>query len=171
MGFYDVIAKDVPWEYTTNAESYLKWVDGKIQLPKAGWLQYHLGFLDKIIETLHAYRNGALQAMQPYDLERIEKHVIYDPEEATNFLGVISNKYKVFSIDIETSNLLTDKAKNCLLGIGIAYEEEKAVCFEVTCFRDTALRNYSMSLFNEKILYLFYIMVYLIGLEHNYLKI
>lgn len=145
MGFYDVIAKDVPWEYTTNAESYLKWVDGKIQLPKAGWLQYHLGFLDKIIETLHAYRNGALQAMQPYDLERIEKHVIYDPEEATNFLGVISNKYKVFSIDIETSNLLTDKAKNCLLGIGIAYEEEKAVCFEVTCFRDTAFKK----LFNE----------------------
>lgn len=141
MGFYSEIAKGVPWEYNSNVEAFLKWIDGKLQLPKEGWLQYHLRFLDKIIETIHAYRGGALRAQQPYDLNKIEKHVIKNPGEALNFLRDISNKYKVFSIDIETSNLLTDKEKNCLLGIGVAYEEDKAVCFSVECFRNMVFKS------------------------------
>ena len=38
MGFYDEIAKDINWEIGTGTESYLKVVNGKLQLPNPKWL-------------------------------------------------------------------------------------------------------------------------------------
>lgn len=140
MGFYDEIAKGIPWEYASDVESYLRWINGKLQLPRGGWLQYHLSFLDKIIETIHAYKTGGIKIEKPYDLTRVTKTLIIDPKEGANFLTSI-DEYTEFSIDIESSNLLTDKDKNHLLCIGIAYEETKAVCFESTCFAHEQFRQ------------------------------
>ena len=109
MGFYDEIAKDINWEITSNSEKYLTVVGGKLQLPNPKWLQYHLNKLDSVIEAIHAFREGVLTGVN-YDIERIEKKVIYDSEEAKSFLHFLSENYSLFSIDIESRNLSTDRA-------------------------------------------------------------
>lgn len=133
MGFYDEIAKGINWELTSNVDGYLKVVNGKLQLPNPKWLQYHLRFLDNVIEAIHAFREGQLVGTD-YDVDLISKKVISDPEEAIRFLRVLSANYKLFSIDIESSNLLPDKTKNKLLCIGIAYSPTEGVAFTRSCF-------------------------------------
>lgn len=133
MAFYDEIAKDIPWEYASNVDAYLKIKNGKLQLPNPKWLQFHLHFLEKVIEAIHAFRNGELRGKE-FDLDSIEKRVIRDPEEGIAFLRELGIKYKTYSIDIESNNLSTDKAKNKLLCIGLAYEDNKGVSFTRECF-------------------------------------
>lgn len=133
MAFYDEIAKDIPWEYASNVDAYLKIKNGKLQLPNPKWLQFHLRFLENVIEAIHAFRNGELRGKE-FDLDSIEKRVIRDPEEGITFLRELETKYKTYSIDIESNNLSTDKAKNKLLCIGLAYEDNKGVSFTYECF-------------------------------------
>ena len=135
MGFYDEIAKDISWELTTNSEKYLTVVGGKLQLPNPKWLQYHLNKLDSIIEAIHAFREGVLTGVS-YDIENIKKKVIYNSEEAKSFLRFLAQEYTLFSIDIESRNLSTDKAKNKMLCIGIAYAPDEGVSFMAPCFED-----------------------------------
>ena len=119
MGFYDELAKDVSWEIGSGTESYLKVINGKLQLPSTKWLQYHLEYLDKVIEAISAFRSGVLVGMQ-YDISKIIKHVIDTPEEAKRFLLDVLYNYNLFSIDIESQNLLTDANQNQVLCIGLA---------------------------------------------------
>lgn len=142
MGFYDEIAKGIKWEYTHNVDGFLKVKNGVLQLPQPGWLQWHLRYLDNVIEAINAFRAGQLKGAD-FDIDRIEKTVIKSPEEALRFLREVlkGGKYHLFSIDIESSNLLTDKAKNKLLCIGIGYEAEKGVSFMRTCFKNEQFRQ------------------------------
>ena len=105
MGFYDEIAKGVPWEISRNTDKYLKVVGGKLQLPHTGWLQYNLRYLDKVIEAIDVYKAGVLKGID-YDLSIIEKRVVNDPVEGLEILRDIRSKYKEFAIDIETANTL-----------------------------------------------------------------
>ena len=133
MGFYDEIAKGVQWEISSNVDFYLKVVANKLQLPNPKWLQFHLNYLDKVIEAIHAFRNGVLTGLD-YDITKIQRTVIENPEEALRFLRNLQENYKVFSVDIESSNLSTDKMTNKVLCIGVAYEEDKGVSFTRECF-------------------------------------
>lgn len=139
MGFYSEIAKDIQWEYTSNVDAYLKIVNGKLQLPQAGWLAYHLRYLDNVIEAINAFRHGQLTG-ETIKLETLNRHIVRDPGEAVKILRDISNKYKVFSIDIESNNLSTDKTKNKLLMIGVAYTENDGVAFMRECFENKVFR-------------------------------
>lgn len=141
MGFYDEIAKDINWEIGTGTESYLKVVNGKLQLPNPKWLQYHLPYLDKVIEAIHAFRENKLYGMS-YDTNKIIKHVIDDPEEALCFLKDIDSKYNEFSIDIESSNLTTNKETNSILCIGLAYKDNEGVSFLKPCFKSQKFVEY-----------------------------
>ena len=133
MAFYDEIAKDIPWEIAGSTDAYLKVKNGKLQLPNPKWLQFHLRFLDNVIEAIHAFRNGELRG-ESFDIDSIEKKLICDPEEGIAFLRELSTKYKTYAIDIESSNLSTDRAQNKLLCVGLAYENNKGVSFMKTCF-------------------------------------
>ena len=133
MAFYDEIAKNIDWEYAHSVDAYLKVKNGKLQLPNPKWLQFHLNFLDNVIEAIHAFRKGELRG-ESFDLESIEKHIIDDPEEGIAFLRELATKYKTYAIDIESSNLSTDKVKNRLLCMGLAYESTKGVSFMKECF-------------------------------------
>lgn len=139
MGFYDVIAKNVPYEITSNEDGYLQVVNGKLLLPNPGWLRYHLKYLDKVIETVKAFEKGLL-SIKSVDLDTIEKKVISDPIQGIQFLRFLSSKYKVFSIDIETDNTLPDAKRNRMLCIGIAYELTKGVAFRRECFQHKMFR-------------------------------
>lgn len=140
MSFYDEIAKNIKWETTSNTDAYLKVVNGTLQLPNPKWLQYHLRYLDKVIEAIHAFENGQLRGVD-FDTDKIEKLVVKDPVKGVCILSFLENNYSLFSIDIETSNLLTDKTKNKLLCIGIAYDYTKSVTFLKSCFEDDSFRN------------------------------
>lgn len=140
MGFYDEIAKDLNWEINSNTDAYLKVINGAIQLPNPKWLQYHLPYLDKVIEALHAFRNGELRG-EEYDIDKIEKHLISAPEEGITFLRELSQKYSVYSIDIESRNLSTDRASNKLLCIGLAYKADEGVSFLRPCFESQEFRD------------------------------
>ena len=107
MGFYDKIASDIPYEITSNTDSYLKVVGGKLQLPNTGWLQWHLRYLDKVIDAIHAFRNGQLRGCE-YDMSLIQKTLVHNPEEGINILKKLDSEFTLFSIDIETSNLSTN---------------------------------------------------------------
>ena len=139
MGFYDEIAKDIQWELASNTDAYLKVVGGKLQLPNPKWLQFHLNFLDKVIEAIHAFRAGVLVG-KDFDLDLIDKRVVKDPGEALSLLKDISS-YPKFSVDIETSNLATDKTKNRLLSIGIAWSGTEGVAFMKECFYNTEFKE------------------------------
>ena len=139
MGFYDEIAKGINWEITPNTDGYLKVKNGKLQLPNPKWLAYNLRFLDKVIEAVHAFRNGELTG-EDYDIELIEKNLIENPEEGIAFLQFLEKNYKEFAIDIESDNLLTDKAKNQILCIGLAYAPDKGVSLLKPCFKSPEFR-------------------------------
>ena len=139
MGFYDNIAKNIPYEITSNEDAYLQVVNDKLQLPNPGWLRYHLRYLDNVIESIHAFEKGLL-TVKAIDVSLIERKVIKDPEEAIRFLRTLSNSYKVFSIDIETDNVLPDSKRNRMLCIGVGYEPFKAVAFRRECFNDKVFR-------------------------------
>lgn len=149
MGFYDEIAKDIKWEYTKNTDAYLKVVGGTLQLPHPGWLQYHLRYLDKVIEAIHAFRQGQLKGVD-YDINTIEKRIVSDAREGADLLRELTKNYNTFSIDIESSNLLTDKTKNKLLCIGVAYESNKGVAFMRECFEDKLFRTLFQNFVNRK---------------------
>lgn len=154
MGFYDEIAKGIEWEITSNSEKYLTVVGGKLQLPNPKWLQYHLNKLDSIIEAIHAFRAGILTGVD-YDIERIEKRVIYDSEEAKRFLHFLTQEYSLFAIDIESRNLSTDKAENRMLCIGIAYAPDKGVSFMAPCFEDEEFtRLFAKFVSNPKLVFI-----------------
>lgn len=140
MGFYDEIAKNIPWEIANSTDAYLKVVGGKLQLPNVKWLQYHLRYIDKIIETIYAFERGELRGIS-YDVSIIKKHIIDNPEEGINFLRTLSKEYSEFSIDIESSNLSTDRTKNKVLCIGLAYKDNEGVCFLRPCFLNEDFRN------------------------------
>lgn len=140
MGFYDEIAKDVKWEYASNTESYLKVINGVIQLPQPKWLMYHLNKLDAVIEAIHAFREGQLTG-KDYDIDLIKGRIIYDAEEGISFLKHLDEQYSLFAIDIESKNLSTDKLQNSLLCIGVAYEENEGVSFMRECFEDNQFRK------------------------------
>ena len=133
MGFYDKIGSDIPYEITSNTDSYLKVVGGKRHLRNTGWLQWHLRYLDKVIDAIHAFRNGQLRGYE-YDMSLIQKTLVHNSEEGINILKKLDSEYTLFSIDIETSNLSTDKLKNKLLCIGIAYSMNAGVSFMRSCF-------------------------------------
>lgn len=139
MGFYDGIAKNIPYEITSNEDGYLKVVNGKLLLPNPGWLRYHLKYLDQVIETIKAFEKGLL-SYKEVDLDSIEKKVIKDPTEGIQFLRFLSSKYKVFSIDIETDNTLPDAKRNRMLCIGVGYELNKGVSFRRECFEHKVFR-------------------------------
>lgn len=134
MSFYDIIAKDIPWEITPNTDGYLKVKAGKLQLPSPGWLVYHLRFLDSVIESINAFKAGQL-SIESYDIDKIEKRVVSDWEEGIAILSELS-QYELFSIDIESNNLLPDRVKNKLLCIGVAYAPNKGVSFLKSCFNN-----------------------------------
>lgn len=139
MAFYDRIAKDISWEYTSNTDAYLRVVNGKLQLPQPGWLQYHLKFLDNVIEAIDAFRHGLLRGT-PYDMSQLLKTVVTDPNEGILWLGQLQSSV-LFSIDIESDNLYTDKTRNKVLCIGMAYSPTQAVSFERNCFLDDNFRK------------------------------
>lgn len=139
MGFYDNIAKNIPYEITSNEDAYLHVVNGKLQLPNPGWLRYHLRYLDSVIETIHAFEKGLL-SIRTVDLDAFEKKVISDPQEGIKFIRFLSNKYKVFSVDIETDNTLPDAKRNRMLCIGVGYELYKGVAFRRECFENKLFR-------------------------------
>lgn len=136
MSFYDNIAKGIPWELTSNIDKHLKVVGGKLQLPNPKWLAYHLPYLDKVIEAIAAFKAGQLRS-EVYDVSQIKKHVIDNAEEGLNFIKSIET-YPVMAIDIETSNLSTDKKKNKLLCVGLAYRDDEGVAFMRECFANQA---------------------------------
>ena len=140
MSFYSTIAKDIPWEITSNTDGYLKVVNGKLQLPSPKWLQYHLRYLDSVIEAIHAFRAGKL-AQKEYNLEKVITDVIFQADTAISILKQLSSDYKVFAIDIESDNLLTNKSKNKLLCFGIGYAEDAGVSFTYHCFRNSEFRE------------------------------
>ena len=140
MAFYDEIAKDIPWEYANNVDGYLKVKNGKLQLPHPKWLQFHLRFLDNVIEAIRAFRSGELRS-ETLDLDVIEKRIVQEPEEGISFLRELGKKYKTYAIDIESSNLSTDKQKNKLLCMGLAYENTKGVSFMRKCFLSPDFRR------------------------------
>lgn len=140
MSFYSEIAKGIPWEITSNTDAYLRVVGGKLQLPNPKWLSYNLRYLDKVIEAIHAFKNGELTG-ESYDIDQIEKRLISDPIEGINFLNRLGDNYELFSIDIESDNLSTDKAQNQILCIGIAYAPDKGVSFLKSCFEDADFRR------------------------------
>lgn len=140
MGLYEVIAKDIPWEIGAGTESYLKVVGGKLQLPNVKWLQYHLNYLDSIVEAINAFKAGVLKGIS-YDVSKIEKTIIADPIDAIKVIRDLQSLYTIFAIDIETSNLSTDKESNKLLCIGIAYAEDKGISILSTCFEDNKFKQ------------------------------
>lgn len=148
MGFYDEIAKDISWEYAHSTEAYLKVVNGKLQLPHPGWLQYHLNYLDKVIETIDGFRKGLITG-QSYDISQIVKHIIDDPIEGINVLRKLRN-VKHFSIDIETDNTLPNKDKNKVLMIGLAYSDNEAVVFMRPCFEHRLFRILFQNFLKDK---------------------
>ena len=91
MAFYDEIAKDIQWEYTHNTDAYLKVIGGKLQLPHPGWLQYHLRYLDNVIEAINAFRAGALVGTD-FDIESIDVKIVTEPAEAIKVLREIRSK-------------------------------------------------------------------------------
>lgn len=149
MGFYDEIAKDIPWEYNHNTDAYLKVVGGKLQLPHPGWLQYHLRYLDNIIEVINAFRSGQYKGIE-YDINLIEVNIIDDALQGINSLRKIRQAYKEFSIDIETSNTLPDKIKNKFLCIGVAYDDNKSLVFTNKCFENKTFRIIFQNFLNDK---------------------
>lgn len=153
MGFYDEIAKDINWELTSNTEKYLTVVGGKLQLPNPKWLQYHLNKLDSVIEAIHAFREGVLVGVN-YDIDNIEKRVIHDSEEAKSFLRFLTKEFTLFSIDIESRNLSTDKAKNKMLCIGIAYAADKGVSFMSSCFDEEFTRLFAEFVNNSQLTFI-----------------
>ena len=143
MGFYKEIAEGIDYEITSNQDAYLKVVNGKIQLPNPKWLLFHPRSIDSVVEACQAFRAGLLTG-KSFDISTIEKHIMKDPEEAINFLKDLALKgYTNFTLDIESSNLLTDKARNHILCIGMAWAIDKACCFGRECFA------------NERFLYVF----------------
>ena len=154
MGFYDEIAKNIEWELANSTESYLKVVNDKLQLPNPKWLQYHLRYLDNVIEAIHAFEAGQLKGIN-YDTDKIEKHIINNAEEGISFLSFLESNYNIFSIDIESSNLLPDRDKNKLLCIGIAYENDKGVSFMKECFENNNFRNkFQQFVLNDKLTFI-----------------
>lgn len=149
MGFYDEIAKDIPWEYNHNTEAYLKVVGGKLQLPHPGWLQYHLRYLDNIIEVINAFRVGQYKGTE-YDIENIDVQSITDPIEGINLLRKLRKEYNEFSVDIETANTLPDKIKNKFLCVVVTYENEKSVVFANDCFANKVFRVLFQNFLNDK---------------------
>lgn len=149
MGFYDVIAKNINWEVSHNTDTFLKVVNGKLQLPHPGWLQYHLRYLDNVIEAIHAVEQGVLVGID-YDVSIIEKRVIGDPIEGMKVLRDIKSNYQLFAIDIESANTLPDREKNKFLCMGVAYEDTKAVTFLRSCFEHKAFRCLFQNFLNDK---------------------
>lgn len=133
MAFYDEIAEGINYKITANTEEYLKVVDNTILLPNPKWLMWHFNYLDKIVEACSAFKQGVLIG-KSFDLSSIEKHIIGEAEEGISFLRFLNTNYSLFSIDIETSNLLTDASRNHILCIGIAYSKTQAVTFKKSCF-------------------------------------
>lgn len=139
MGFYDEIAKDISWEIAPSTDGYLKVVGGKLQLPNPKWLAFHLRYLDNVIEAIHAFRSGQLTG-EAFDINTIKKTIINEPEEGLKALQEVSSKYKTFAIDIESDNLSTDKMKNKVLCIGIAYKIDEGISFGRKCFTSSTFR-------------------------------
>ena len=148
MGFYDEIAKDIKWEYAHNVEAYLKVVDGKLQLPSPKWLQFHLNYLDNVIEAISAFKSGQLTGVA-CDMTSFKTKTIDDPTEAVNCLRTL-RELKHFSIDIETDNTLPDKDKNKILMIGLAYSDHEAVVFMRKCFGNKLFRILFQNFLNDK---------------------
>lgn len=149
MGFYDIIAKDINWDYGTGTEDYLKVVGGKLLLPQPKWLAYHLHKLDSVIEAIHAFKAGKLTGLT-YDVSKIKKYVFDSPKDGIEFLDYLNKYYMLFAIDIETENLSTDKMQNKLLCIGIAYTEDAGVSFMKECFEDKQFRNKFQEFLSDK---------------------
>lgn len=135
MGFYDVIAKDISWEYSHNTDAYLKVVGGKLQLPAPGWLIYHLRYLDNVIEAINAFKSGVLSE-DIFDLALVNVIVCTDPVSGLNQLRKIRKTHKSFAIDIETANTLPDAIKNEFLCIGVCYSDTEATVFTKECFNN-----------------------------------
>ena len=149
MAFYDEIAKDIPWEYAHSTDAYLRVVGGKLQLPHPGWLQYHLRYLDNVIEAINAFRAGALKGID-YDISQIDVTIITDALEGMKVLRNIRSKFHEFSIDIETSNTLPDALKNKFLCIGVGCDDTYSVVFTKECFTHKAFRVLFQNFLNDK---------------------
>ena len=149
MAFYDEIAKDIQWEYTHNTDAYLKVIGGKLQLPHPGWLQYHLRYLDNVIEAINAFRVGALVG-NDFDIESIDVKIVTEPTEAIKVLREIRSKYTEFSIDIETANTLPDAIKNEFLCIGVGCDDTYSVVFTKECFANKTFRILFQCFLNNK---------------------
>ena len=148
MAFYDEIAKDIQWEYAHSTEAYLKVVNGKLQLPHPGWLQFHLNYLDKVIETIKGFREGLITGVS-CDISEFDVKWISNPTEAVNELRRLKDT-KYFSIDIETDNTLPNKDKNKVLMIGLAYSDREAVVFMRPCFENKLFRIIFQNFLNNK---------------------
>lgn len=148
MGFYDEIAKDIPWEYSHSVDAYLKVVGGKLQLPHPGWLQYHLRYLDNVIEAINAFRAGALVGLN-YDISQINVTIVTDPIKGISQLKNVKTKYHEYSIDIETSNTLPDAIKNKFLCIGVGCDDTESVVFTKECFAHKAFRILFQNFLND----------------------
>lgn len=140
MGFYDEIAKEIPWELAHSTDAYLKVVGGKLQLPHPGWLQFHLGYLDNVIEAINAFKSGALRG-ESFDLDLATVIICTDAVEGLNQLRKIRKTHKSFSIDIETDNTLPDSSRNKFLCIGVSYSDTEATVFTKECFTNKVFRS------------------------------
>lgn len=145
---YDKLTDNSPWEYAQEEKDYLKIKNNKIQLPKEKYVYSHFNYIDKIIEVSNAFKKGVLPT-QDADMSTFEVEIISNCDKAINTLNNLSSHYKLFSIDIESSNLLTDKEKNKLLCIGIAYDENKSIVILNDCFKDEYFKQFFQIFLNR----------------------